>query len=52
MIDQVEDGVLLVVNDALSERLAFHGESTRGVLPDDVDRTPSTDLEGYATRVN
>jgi len=52
VIDQIENSVLLIVDDALGERLAFHGEHAGSFLPDDVDGTPSTDLKGDTSRVN
>jgi len=52
MIDHVENGILLVIDNALGEGLAFHGEGTGGGLPDDVDGVPRPDFEGDAAGVN
>ena len=52
MIDQVKDGILLIINDALGERLAFHGECAGDCLPNDVGGLPRANLECNAAGVN
>jgi len=52
MIDQVKDGILLVIDDALGECLAFHGECAGSCLPNDVGGLPRANLERNAAGIN
>jgi len=52
MLDQVENRVLLIINNALGECLALHGERAGSLLPDDVGGLPCANAEGHTAGVD